>query len=132
MRVLIEDDDEDCRELLLDHIAPFGKCELATNGLEGLESVKQAYAAGDPFDFITLDMMMPELDGLSALKQIREYEDSQGIERNSGVKVMMISAVDDINKIRQSFNDQCEAYVVKPFDREKVLYGMKQLGIIGD
>ncbi len=132
MRVLIVDDDEDCRELLLDHISPFGKCEFAINGLEAIDWVKKAYNEEDPFDFITLDVMMPELDGLSTLTKIREYEDSQGIARNAGVKVMMISAVDDINKIRQSFNDQCEAYVVKPFDREKVLYGMKQLGIISD
>jgi two-component system chemotaxis response regulator CheY len=80
----------------------------ATNGIEGLAMFRQH----DP-DLVTLDIVMPELDGVETLRQLRsEAPDA---------RVVMVSAVDQRAKLRECIALGALDFVVKPFDKERLL-----------
>lgn len=71
-RVLLVDDDSQLRQVMSLTLEDSGfECEEAENGRVGLEKMCEATASRTPFDFILLDIIMPEVDGwqfLDALK----------------------------------------------------------------
>jgi len=61
MKSLIVDDIGTIQRLLTHMLKEFGSCEYAQNGLDALEKQKEAFKAGQPFDLICLDIMMPDI-----------------------------------------------------------------------
>lgn len=64
-------------------------------------------------DMVTLDMVMPEMDGLSALKAIRQCDPE--------AHVVMVSAVNQKEKLRECIAEGAADFVVKPFDAQRLL-----------
>ena len=73
--------------------------------------------------------MMPEMSGYDVLEEIRRLETDRGIHGLSGVKVIMTTALDDHESIMDAFGAQCEGYLVKPIDRNKLYDQLASLGI---
>lgn len=131
MKTLIIEDDYLSRSLLSTMLSEYGVCHLAENGQEGLTMMTEALKAGDPYDLICLDIMMPVLDGQKTLTAIRKVEKEDGVEQDKRVAVVMITAIDDKDNILRAFQKgECEAYITKPVDREKLIGHIKQLGLI--
>lgn len=62
------------------------------------------------------------MDGQQALQEIRRIEERHGIRGLDMVKVIMVTAVDDSSNIMKAFRQgQCEAYLTKPLNREKLI-----------
>lgn len=117
MRSLIVDDDEIGRLMLATFLEELGGCDQAENGQQALELVDKATADNAPYDLICLDIVMPVMDGTTALKEIRERDIQQGTR----TKVFMISACSSPQDIEDAFFEgDCDDYVVKPFQREAV------------
>jgi two-component system chemotaxis response regulator CheY len=87
----------------------------ATNGLEGLALYRQH----EP-DLVTLDIVMPELDGVETLRQLRTEAPES--------RVVMVSAVDQRAKLRECIALGALDFVVKPFDKERLLSLFKKYG----
>jgi len=87
----------------------------ATNGLEGLAM----YREHEP-DLVTLDIVMPELDGVETLRQLRTEAPES--------RVVMVSAVDQRAKLRECIALGALDFVVKPFDKERLLSLFKKYG----
>jgi len=83
--------------------------DIASNGLEAVDKVKAKQGA---FDIITLDITMPQLDGVSALKQIMAID--------SNARVLMVSAIGKENVIKACMAQGARNFIVKPFHAEKV------------
>ncbi len=130
MKTLIVEDDPVSRLLLVEIMARHGECHSAERGQQALEAFKQARAEGKPFDLICLDIMMPEMDGRDVLKTIRESEEAEGVRTRERVKVIMTTALGDMKTIIASFNEWCDAYLVKPIDRHKLYAHLKAFGLI--
>ena len=79
----------------------------ASNGAEGVEQ----YAILKP-DAVTMDISMPVMDGLAAMKKIREF-DSKAV-------VIMVSAMGQISYILEAASAGAKDFIVKPFDPERV------------
>ncbi|HPX48147.1 MAG TPA: response regulator, partial [Treponemataceae bacterium] len=75
-------------------------------------------------------IMMPELDGQAALKKIRDIEEERGIAARDGVKIIMTTALDDKKNIISAFREQCDVYLVKPIDKEKLVESLNTLNLI--
>ena len=112
MHILIVDDEIYIREL----IAKYAKHEqyettLASNGKEALELVKE-----NQYDVVIMDIMMPVLDGFSAVKEIRKF---------SSVPVIMLSARSEEYDKLYGFDLGIDDYVTKPFSPKELLMRIK-------
>ena len=109
-RVMITDDSDSIRMVLRD-ILDIGHHELvaeATNGFEAVEKFNETKP-----DLLLLDMAMPKKDGISALREI--------LDTNPEAKIIMITASDNINTMKECINSGALAYLLKPFNFEDVL-----------
>jgi two-component system chemotaxis response regulator CheY len=127
MKTLIVEDDFVSRKVLLAYLAPFGECDIATNGSEALEAFMMAHQENRPYDLIALDVMMPEMNGQEALQRIRQTEAALGY---SEAKIIMTTALGDSQNVMAAFKNQCEGYLVKPIVYDNLLGMLRKLGLI--
>jgi two-component system chemotaxis response regulator CheY len=130
MRALIVEDNFINRCVLLGILNKYGECHIAVNGKEALKAFDEAHAEKKPYDLICLDIMMPEMDGHETLTHIRERERAMGLDGLDGVKVIMTTAMTDGKTIMSAFREQCEAYLIKPIDVQKLLAEVRKMGLI--
>jgi two-component system chemotaxis response regulator CheY len=109
-RVLIVDDAAFMRKMLGDVLAKGGH-EVIGEGANGAEAITQ-YQALRP-DIMTLDITMPEKDGLAALREILTLEPA--------AKVVMCSALGQESKVLEAIKSGAKDFVVKPFQPDRVL-----------
>jgi two-component system chemotaxis response regulator CheY len=129
MRVLIVEDNPVNQEFLRAIMDPHGTCQAVETAEEALEAFEQAHQAGDPFDLVFMDIVLPGMDGQQALEKIRAREKSLGA---APVKVIMTTALDDSkNMTRAFFQGQAISYLTKPFTVDKVSNELKKFGFIG-
>ena len=131
MKTLIVEDDFTSRLLLQEILKRFGEIHIAVNGKEAVAAVRSAMDAGVPYDLICLDIMMPEMDGSEALKQIRSMEEARGIISSHGTKIFMTTALDQVKNVIQAFYGLCDAYLYKPIEKAKLLEQLKGFRLIG-
>ncbi len=130
MRILVVDDEFTARKLVQIYLQDLGETFAAANGKEAVEAYEQSLDEDKRYDLITLDIMMPEMDGVQALRKIRQIEQERGITGLDGVKVIMTTAKGQSEDIFGAFNSGCEAYIVKPVKQEKLFEEIEKLGLI--
>lgn len=131
MKTLIVEDDFLARSLLSTLLSEYGECHVAVNGREALLAIEQAFVDGEPYDLVCLDIMMPVMDGQQTLMELRKIENNRGVRGLDMTKVIMITAIDDSKNIMKAFREgQCEAYLTKPLDRNKLISFVRDLGLI--
>jgi two-component system chemotaxis response regulator CheY len=130
MRTLIVEDDFTSRLLLQSFLSKYGECHIAVHGKEALTAFRAAQESGQKYDLFCMDIMMPEMDGQTAIKEIRGLEEAGGTLSTNGVKIVMITALDDAKNVIQSFKSLCDAYVFKPIDTGKLVGHIKDLHLI--
>ncbi len=130
MKTLIVEDDLTSRRLLQKILSPYGSCDIAVDGKESVEAFHLALEEKQPYDLICIDIMMPKMDGQEVLREIRKIEAERRIHGLSGAKIIMTTALGDKGNIMKAFKEQCEAYLVKPIDRKKLLKEIKNLGLL--
>ena len=130
LRCLVVEDDFTSRLLLQKFLAPFGEAHVAVDGEEALAAVKMSLDENSPYQLICLDIMMPKLDGQAVLHNLRQLEEEHGILLGNGAKVVMTTCLSDYRNIMDAFRGQCDAYVVKPVERSKLMMQLHQLGLL--
>lgn len=107
-RILIVDDEANIRDLIKKY-AKFENYEVdeAVNGMEAIEKVE-----ANQYDIIIMDVMMPELDGFSAIKEIRKKYD---------IPTIVLSARGEEYDRLHGFDLGIDDYVVKPFSPKELL-----------
>ncbi|HBR08862.1 MAG TPA: response regulator, partial [Clostridiales bacterium] len=86
----------------------------AENGRAAIERYKELGP-----DIVTMDITMPELDGLSALKEI--------IRMDPGARVIMVSAMGQETMVREAIVSGAKGFIVKPFKEEGILSAIDRL-----
>jgi len=130
MKTLIVEDDFTSRLFLQTLLSRYGECHIAVDGVEAVAAFRMAAGNGSPYDLICMDIMMPEMDGQEALKQVRAFEEARGIAPPHGVKIVMTTAVKEIKEVFRSFDALCDAYLVKPIDTAELLGKLRAFGLI--
>jgi two-component system chemotaxis response regulator CheY len=130
MRTLIAEDDFTSRLLMQKLLAPYGESHVAINGREALEAFKAARNKRRPYDLICLDIMMPEMDGQTVLREIRAIEEGAGARPGRGVKILMTTALKDAKNVMAAFRELCDGYLVKPMDKAKLLKYLREFGLV--
>ncbi len=130
MRILIAEDDFISRTIMKKYLTQYGECDVAIDGEEAVALFRLAMDEGRPYGLITLDIMMPKMDGQNVLKEIRSMESDNKIYGGDGVKVIMTTALSDKKNVLSAFKSQCEAYLIKPIDKNKIITELKKLRLI--
>ena len=108
MKLLVVDDEARIRELIKKY-ATFEQYDVteAENGMQAVELCRQ-----QDFDLIIMDVMMPDLDGFSACREIR---------KTSSVPILMLSARGEEYDKLHGFELGIDDYVVKPFSPKELM-----------
>jgi two-component system chemotaxis response regulator CheY len=114
-RVLVVDDAAFMRKMVSDALSGGGH-EIVGEAANGAEAV-QRFQELRP-DVMTLDITMPEKDGLAALREI--------IAVDPGAKVVMCSALGQESKVLESIKLGAKDFVVKPFQADRVLSAIEK------
>lgn len=130
LKILIVEDDFTSRVMLQEAMNRHGVCHVATNGLEAVVAFQDALQNNTPYHLVFLDILMPEMDGQETLKRIRAIEEEAGIMIGRGTKIIMATGHTDSKNIMESFNEMCDAYLVKPIHVDKLNRELKALGLI--
>ena len=117
IRVLIVDDAMFMRSMIKDILTNSGKFEIigeASNGQEAIETFKKRQP-----DVVTMDIVMPVMDGIEATKEILKIHPS--------AKIVMVSALGQEPLVIESIAAGARDFIVKPFSPEKVLKVLEQV-----
>ena len=109
-RLLVVDDALIMRAIIKDTARNAG-WEIAGEAANGSEAVER-YRDLRP-DLVTLDIVMPEMDGVEALRSLRD--------EHPAARVVMVSALDQREKLSACIALGAIDFIVKPFDRERLL-----------
>lgn len=113
-RILIVDDEQNIREVLKEYLE-FNGFEVITadDGYEAVDMCKR-----EDYDFIVMDIMMPKMDGLSAVREIR---------KTKNIPVMVLSARGEEYDKLFGFEAGIDDYVTKPFSPKEVVARIKAI-----
>jgi CheY-like chemotaxis protein len=116
-RVLVVDDEAVIRQLLVINLELEGfEVHEAVDGLDALEKAREI----DP-DVVTLDVMMPGLDGMATARRLR----SDPLTRRA--RIVLISARTRPADLEQGAEAGADDYVIKPFDPDDVVDAVRRL-----
>lgn len=115
MRVLVVEDDAGISRLIHQGLNEAGYAvDIASNGREGVN-----YAIAADYDVIVLDVLLPELDGLSVLKDLRQ--------RGLQTPVLLLTALDMVQDRVLGLDAGADDYLIKPFDFTELLARLRAL-----
>ncbi len=116
-RVLVVDDDDVIRQLITVNLELEGfEVSTAVDGQDCLDKVKDV----DPI-VVTLDVMMPRLDGWDAADQLRADP------ATAGIKVLLLSARAQEADLQRGSRIGVDAYLTKPFDPDELIATVRRL-----
>ncbi|MBC7087521.1 MAG: response regulator [Tissierellales bacterium] len=115
-RVLVVDDAIFMRMKLKDILEKNG-FEVVAEAQNGIEAIEK-YKAEKP-DLVTMDITMPEMDGISALKEIKKIDPN--------AKVIMCSAMGQQSMVMEAIQSGAIDFIVKPFDVDRVSQSLTKI-----
>ena len=117
MRILLMEDDAKVMETLVDYLELAGlEVDCAYNGKQAITRLTEAR-----FDVLVADIMMPGMDGISVVKQVRE-------QRLTSAPIIFLTARDELEDKTAAFDAGGDDYLVKPFALEELLLRIRALG----
>lgn len=129
MKILIAEDDFVSRKILNKILDPLGEIDNAANGNETLTAVRIAVEANEPYDLICLDIMMPEIDGIMALKKIRQLEAQKGLDPEAKSKIFMTTAISEKRYVLAAAQANCDGFLVKPIIKDRLYDELRKHGL---
>ena len=115
-KILIVDDAAFMRMMIKDILTKNGY-EVVAEAANGVEAV-ELYKSHQP-DLVTMDITMPEMDGIEAVKQIKAV--------NPAAKVIMCSAMGQQSMVMDAIKAGANDFIVKPFQADRVLEADKKI-----
>lgn len=128
MRILVVDDELVSRKKMSKIVTDFGKVDSVKNGKAAVSAVKTSLEDWKPYQFITLDISMPDISGTEVLSKIREMEDERGLDDEEKAKILMVTSHSDVDTVKACVG-KCDGYVIKPFNKEVLVEKMKKIGM---
>jgi DNA-binding response OmpR family regulator len=109
-KILVVDDEPQIRMLLKEFLSEHFEVELASNGNEAVAMAVELLP-----DAILMDVMMPDLDGISAVQKIRENETTRK------TPILMLTAANTQRQRMRAFSFGADDFISKPFDVAEII-----------
>ncbi len=111
----VEDDEEICKEMVLNTKGFFNSFIIANNGKSGLSEFKK-----NPIDLVITDIQMPKLNGLEMIEKIREMSD---------IPIVITTAFTEINYLEKSIKLKVDGYITKPINLKELFNTISKASI---
>ena len=125
MRILVIDDEFAALKKLEVLLSEHGQCDAATNAGQAKELFVKAIKGGEPYGLITIDIGLPDTNGLELLKFFSLMESKN--PKLSSKKIMVTGSADADDVLDAS--KYCSGYITKPIKKDVLAQKLKQLGI---
>ncbi len=136
MKLLIVDDDIVGRIALQELLMPYGIVHVAVNGAEAIMAYRHSLEAGNPYDLIFMDLLMPVMGGPQALAEIRQLERKRKQPKESSAKVILVTGLHARNgagrvgqKLLAQMQDQSDGHLEKPVKKQELTELLRTLGV---
>ena len=113
VKILIVDDEPSHRLMLCAHLKSGYDVYEAANGFQAVEAVKKQF-----FDLVLMDIRMPGMNGLEALRQIKAI--------SPGIVVFIVTAFQSVETAREALRQGASDYIVKPVDVEELVANIER------
>ncbi|REE91536.1 two-component system chemotaxis response regulator CheY [Paenibacillus taihuensis] len=118
-KIMVVDDAAFMRKMIKEILTEGGH-EVIGEAADGVEAIS-VYKSCNP-DLVTMDITMPEMDGIAAVKALKQL--------NSEIKVIMCSAMGQQAMVLDAITAGALDFVVKPFQKDRVLEAVRKLLLV--
>ena len=129
MKILVVDDEITSRMKLQKIMGSIGECRSVENGISALRQFEKALSNNAPYDLVSLDLGLPDSDGLDILVRMRTLENARKIPAANRSKILVITAKSDKETIVSCVKAKCNGFIGKPFERDVILSQLARIGI---
>lgn len=131
LKILLVDDSKSAQLKTFSIFSKYGKCDQAFNGRKAIDLYKAALEASAPYDLIVMDIVMPQMDGFAAVKEIRNIQKEKKIPDEKKAKIIMLTSKADPDCLMKAhFALGVTTYVTKPFADKTLIEAMSNLGLL--
>ena len=110
-RLLVVDDDQEVARYIKNELGQWYRIDIAANGREAL---KVLLSGDNAYDLVISDVMMPEMDGLTLLRQLK------GNPNISDIPVVLLTSKAEVSDRLEGLKKGADAYLAKPFNLEEL------------
>ena len=128
MNILVAEDDLASRKYLTKMLEPYGEVDGVMDGIEAVDFFLEKVEAGETYDLVCLDIMMPRVDGYKALDAMRDIEEEYGVSERC--KVIMTSALSELDQREPCKEHKHDGYLMKPIEAPAMEEMLKNLELI--
>ena len=132
MKALIVEDDFLARRVVQLYLVEIGECVGVTNGAGAVKAFAEALEAGEAFDLVCLDLMMPEVNGIETFSAIRRIEKDCGIDKQDRAKIVIMTASDQPKEVLEKLKADCDKYLIKPIHKVELIRVLTKLDLLID
>lgn len=127
MKILVVEDDFVTRKFMVSQLSKYGDVDIAVDGREAIDIYILQCEDNDRYDFICLDIMMPEISGYQVLDTIRRYE----IDHELNPCIIAITSALYAEKNRQdALNRGADEFFTKPIDEDKLIDFLRKKNVL--
>lgn len=131
LKILLTDVSMTSRLALERILEKHGHCDSAEDGMDCVKAFTLALELGMPYDLVCMDLMLPRLGGIDAIKMMRKIEREMGVLTADSVKIIVITALINPAYIFEAcYRGGANLYLYKPVDKKKILEEMTKFGLI--
>lgn len=124
LKALIVEDEDGIAELIKVNLEDMGlECQLAKDGVDGLELFASALESSSPYDLVVTDLGLPRMSGIQLVKEMRKLEAQSCL---SPCFIFVASGMLSKNKVVELMKSGCSSYIFKPFRGEDLVKKLKE------
>ncbi|MDD5455677.1 MAG: response regulator [Candidatus Margulisbacteria bacterium] len=129
LKIMVVDDEMISRKKLVESFKDYGDSDEFEKGTDAIQVFRKSVEDKKKYDLITIDINMPDIDGISILHKIRAIEIEQKIPQQQQTKVIMVTSNTDKSKFYEALSLRCDDYILKPFNENLISDRMKTYDI---
>jgi two-component system, chemotaxis family, chemotaxis protein CheY len=127
MRSLVVEDEFVALSKMVAMLEPFGQCDAATSSQQAWQLFCQALKEASPYRLVTIDINLPDTDGITLLGRL------QGEERRCGApraRKLVATAASTASNLLAALTGECDGFLVKPVRRGVLLEKLAAFGLL--
>lgn len=131
LNVLTVDDDEVTQFHVNQLLLPLGKNRIAYSGVDAIARVGESIERGQNYDLIIMDVVMPGLDGLTAVREMVKLYNDRKVPLELRPKILMLTSVEERDtQIDALYACGADYYLTKPLDGERLTEALREMGLV--